>query len=133
MKKMRNKEIDIIVSTPVIEIGVDIPNATCMVIMSSNRFGLAQLHQLRGRVGRSHHQAYAYLLFPADANLGKDAVKRLEAIEESGELGAGYMLATHDLEIRGAGEVLGEDQSGEIHQMGFRDVLIGEIVGFHLR
>jgi transcription-repair coupling factor (superfamily II helicase) len=90
-----------------------------MIINRADRFGLAQLHQLRGRVGRSHHQAYAYLLINSYKTITKDALKRLEAIESLEELGAGFMLATHDLEIRGAGELLGEEQSGHIQAIGF--------------
>ncbi len=119
MSEFYHKKYDVLVCTTIIETGIDIPTANTIIIDRADKLGLAQLHQLRGRVGRSHHQAYAYLLFPTDANLGKDAVKRLEAIEESGELGAGYMLATHDLEIRGAGEILGDDQSGQIQTIGY--------------
>jgi transcription-repair coupling factor (superfamily II helicase) len=109
----------VLVGTTVIEVGVDVPEATVMVIEGADRFGLAQLHQLRGRVGRSHHQAYAYLMTPPKNAMTADAVKRLEAIESLEDLGAGFVLATHDLEIRGAGELLGEDQSGQIHEIGF--------------
>jgi transcription-repair coupling factor (superfamily II helicase) len=97
----------------------DIPTANTIIIDRADKFGLAQLHQLRGRVGRSHHQAYAYLLTPDEKLLTPDAVKRLEAIVSLEDLGAGFILATHDLEIRGAGELLGEDQSGNMHAIGF--------------
>jgi len=109
----------ILVCSTIIETGIDIPNANTIIIDRADRFGLAQLHQLRGRVGRSHHQAYAYLLCPPRSAITPDAEKRLEAIEAAGELGAGYMLASHDLEIRGAGELLGDEQSGQIHHVGF--------------
>jgi transcription-repair coupling factor (superfamily II helicase) len=109
----------ILLCTTIIETGIDIPNANTIIIERADRFGLAQLHQLRGRVGRSHHQAYAYLLCPPRSAISADAQKRLEAIEAAGDLGAGYQLATHDLEIRGAGELLGDEQSGQIHQVGF--------------
>ncbi len=109
----------ILLCTTIIETGIDIPNANTIVIERADKFGLAQLHQLRGRVGRSHHQAYAYLLTPPRSAITADAVKRLEAIESAGDLGAGYLLATHDLEIRGAGELLGEEQSGQIQSVGF--------------
>ncbi|MFV0276094.1 MAG: transcription-repair coupling factor, partial [Parahaliea sp.] len=105
--------------TTIIETGIDIPNANTIIIERADKFGLAQLHQLRGRVGRSHHQAYAYLLAPPRSAITPDAEKRLEAIEAAGDLGAGYLLATHDLEIRGAGELLGDEQSGQIHSVGF--------------
>ncbi|MDH3991682.1 MAG: transcription-repair coupling factor, partial [Gammaproteobacteria bacterium] len=109
----------ILLCTTIIETGIDIPNANTIIIDRADKFGLAQLHQLRGRVGRSHHQAYAYLLCPARSAISADAGKRLEAIEAAGDLGAGYLLATHDLEIRGAGELLGDEQSGQIHSVGF--------------
>ncbi len=109
----------ILICSTIIETGIDIPNANTIIIERADKFGLAQLHQLRGRVGRSHHQAYAYLLTPPRSAITPDAGKRLEAIEAAGDLGAGYMLATHDLEIRGAGELLGEEQSGQIHSVGF--------------
>ena len=109
----------ILLCTTIIETGIDIPNANTIIIERADKFGLAQLHQLRGRVGRSHHQAYAYLLCPPRSAITRDASKRLEAIESAGDLGAGYMLATHDLEIRGAGELLGDEQSGQIHSVGF--------------
>ena len=109
----------ILLCTTIIETGIDIPNANTIIIERSDKFGLAQLHQLRGRVGRSHHQAYAYLMRPPVASLSRDAQKRLDAIEAASDLGAGYLLATHDLEIRGAGELLGDEQSGQIHSVGF--------------
>ncbi|MFT7287520.1 MAG: transcription-repair coupling factor (superfamily II helicase) [Halieaceae bacterium] len=109
----------ILLCSTIIETGIDIPNANTIIIERADRFGLAQLHQLRGRVGRSHHQAYAYLLCPPASTIGADAQKRLEAIEAAGDLGAGYQLATHDLEIRGAGELLGDEQSGQIQSVGF--------------
>jgi len=109
----------ILLCTTIIETGIDIPNANTIIIDRADKFGLAQLHQLRGRVGRSHHQAYAYLLCPPASAMTGDAQKRLEAIEAAGDLGAGYQLATHDLEIRGAGELLGDEQSGQIQSVGF--------------
>lgn len=109
----------ILLCSTIIETGIDIPNANTIIIERADRFGLAQLHQLRGRVGRSHHQAYAYLLCPPASAMTTDAAKRLEAIEAAGDLGAGYQLATHDLEIRGAGELLGDEQSGQIQSVGF--------------
>ncbi len=109
----------ILLCTTIIETGIDIPNANTIIIERADKFGLAQLHQLRGRVGRSHHQAYAYLLCPPRSAITADALKRLEAIEAAGDLGAGYLLATQDLEIRGAGELLGEEQSGQIQSVGF--------------
>ena len=109
----------LLLCTTIIETGIDIPNANTIIIERADKFGLAQLHQLRGRVGRSHHQAYAYLLCPPRSAMTADAGKRLEAIEAAGDLGAGYLLATHDLEIRGAGELLGDEQSGQIHSVGF--------------
>lgn len=119
MADFYHKRINILVCTTIIETGIDIPNANTIIIDRADKFGLAQLHQLRGRVGRSHHQAYAYLLIPDRQLLTKDAAQRLEAIEAAGELGVGFTLATHDLEIRGAGELLGEEQSGEIQTVGF--------------
>ena len=112
-------EYDVLLCTTIIESGVDIPNVNTIIIDRADKFGLAQLHQLRGRVGRSHHQAYAYLLCPPRSAMTGDAEKRLDAIEAAGKLGAGYLLATHDLEIRGAGELLGDEQSGQIHSVGF--------------
>ncbi len=119
MKDFYHKRINILVCTTIIETGIDIPSANTIIIDRADKFGLAQLHQLRGRVGRSHHQAYAYLLTPDGKKLSKDAGKRLDAIQSSQDLGAGFMLASHDLEIRGAGELLGEEQSGHIQGIGF--------------
>lgn len=110
---------NVLVCTTIIESGIDIPTANTIIIDRADRFGLAQLHQLRGRVGRSHHQAYAYLLIPSRKVITTDAIKRLDAIASLENLGAGFMLATHDLEIRGAGELLGEEQSGHIQAIGF--------------
>jgi transcription-repair coupling factor (superfamily II helicase) len=114
-----HREFNVLVCTTIIESGIDIPTANTIIINRADRLGLAQLHQLRGRVGRSHHQAYAYLLAPPRNALTPDAQKRLEAIESLEELGSGFTLATHDLEIRGAGELLGEGQSGQIQAIGF--------------
>ncbi len=110
---------NILVCTTIIESGLDVPTANTIIINRADRFGLAQLHQLRGRVGRSHHRAYAYLVVPERRSMTPDARKRLEAIAALEELGAGFTLATHDLEIRGAGELLGAEQSGQINQVGF--------------
>ena len=109
----------ILVCTTIIETGIDIPNANTIIINNAQNFGLSQLHQLRGRVGRSHHRAYAYFVIKSHQSLSSNAKKRLDAIESLEELGAGFMLANHDLEIRGAGELLGEDQSGKISEIGF--------------
>jgi transcription-repair coupling factor (superfamily II helicase) len=114
-----HRRFNILVCTTIIESGIDVPTANTMLINRADRFGLAQLHQLRGRVGRSHHRAYAYLIAPPPERLTPDAVKRLEAIESLEELGVGFVLATHDLEIRGAGELLGAEQSGQIQEIGF--------------
>jgi len=119
MSDFYHHRFNVLVCTTIIETGIDIPTANTIIIDRADKFGLAQLHQLRGRVGRSHHQAYAYLLTPNDKLLTKDALKRLEAIVSLEDLGAGFTLATHDLEIRGAGELLGEDQSGNMHAIGF--------------
>ena len=119
MNDFYHRRFDVLVCTTIIESGLDIPHANTMLINRADRLGLAQLHQLRGRVGRSRHQAYAYLIRPHEKEMTADARKRLEAIQAAGELGAGFLLATHDLEIRGAGELLGEDQSGQIQQIGF--------------
>lgn len=113
-----HRRFNILVCTTIIESGIDVPTANTIIINRADRFGLAQLHQMRGRVGRSHHRAYAYLIIPSRQALTQDAVKRLEALESLEELGAGFMLATHDLEIRGAGELLGEEQSGEMTEVG---------------
>jgi transcription-repair coupling factor (superfamily II helicase) len=109
----------VLVCTTIIESGIDVPSANTIVVNRADRFGLAQLHQLRGRVGRSHHRAYAYLVIPDRRVISADAEKRLEALASLEELGAGFTLATHDLEIRGAGELLGEEQSGQIAEIGF--------------
>ncbi|TDU32427.1 transcription-repair coupling factor [Panacagrimonas perspica] len=114
-----HQRFDILVCSTIIESGIDVPTANTILIDRADHLGLAQLHQLRGRVGRSHHRAYAYLLVPSKRALTPDAEKRLEAIETLGDLGSGFALATHDLEIRGAGELLGEDQSGQIEEVGF--------------
>jgi len=114
-----HREFSVLVCTTIIESGIDIPTANTIIINRADKLGLAQLHQLRGRVGRSHHQAYAYLIAPPLRALTADAAKRLEAIEALEHLGSGFTLASHDLEIRGAGELLGEEQSGQIHAIGF--------------
>lgn len=119
MSEFYHHRFNVLVCTTIIETGIDIPTANTIIIDRADKFGLAQLHQLRGRVGRSHHQAYAYLLTPDEKTLTSDAVKRLEAIVSLEDLGAGFTLATHDLEIRGAGELLGEEQSGNMHAIGF--------------
>jgi transcription-repair coupling factor (superfamily II helicase) len=113
------QRFNVLVCTTIIESGIDVPSANTIVVNRADRFGLAQLHQLRGRVGRSHHRAYAYLVVPDRRVITADAEKRLEALASLEELGAGFTLATHDLEIRGAGELLGEEQSGQIEQVGF--------------
>ncbi len=113
------QRFNVLLCTTIIESGIDIPSANTIIINRADRFGLAQLHQLRGRVGRSHHRAYAYLVVPDRRSMTADAAKRLEAIASLEELGAGFTLATHDLEIRGAGELLGEEQSGQIQEIGF--------------
>jgi len=114
-----HRRANLLLCTTIIESGIDVPTANTMIVDRADRFGLAQLHQLRGRVGRSHHQAYAYLITPPRNAMTSDAAKRLEAIESLEDLGAGFVLATHDLEIRGAGELLGEGQSGQIQEIGF--------------
>ncbi len=114
-----HQRFNILVSTTIIESGIDVPNANTIIMNRADKLGIAQLYQLRGRVGRSHHQAYAYLITPPKNSMTKDAEKRLEAIESIEELGAGFTLATHDLEIRGAGEFLGDEQSGHIQEIGF--------------
>src|SRR5690554_7630034 len=119
MNDFYHKRFNVLVASTIIETGIDVPSANTIIIERADKFGLAQLHQLRGRVGRSHHQAYAYLLTPAGRKLTGDAEKRLEAIAAAQDLGAGFTLATHDLEIRGAGELLGEGQSGQIQAVGF--------------
>jgi len=119
MRDFYQQRFDILLCTTIIETGIDVPTANTILINRADKFGLAQLHQLRGRVGRSHHQAFAYLLVEEDRTLTPQAKKRLEAIQLMEELGSGFHLARHDLEIRGAGEVLGEKQSGEILEVGF--------------
>jgi transcription-repair coupling factor (superfamily II helicase) len=119
MSDFYHKRHNVLLCSTIIETGIDVPNANTIIIERADKFGLAQLHQLRGRVGRSHHQAYAYLLTPEPAMVSVDAEKRLEAIAMAEDLGAGFQLATHDLEIRGAGELLGDDQSGQMHTIGF--------------
>jgi len=119
MRDFYHQRFNILVCTTIVESGIDVPTANTIIINRADRLGLAQLHQLRGRVGRSHHRAYAYLITPPQKNLTADARKRLDAIESLEDLGAGFTLATHDLEIRGAGELLGEGQSGQIHEIGF--------------
>ena len=114
-----HKKSNLLLCSTIIETGIDIPNANTIIIDRADKFGLAQLHQLRGRVGRSYHQAYAYLLIPNKKSLNDKAEKRLSAIMESQDLGAGFMLASHDLEIRGAGNLLGDAQSGQMHSIGF--------------
>lgn len=119
MLNFYRQRYNVLVCTTIIESGIDIPTANTIVINRADKFGLAQLHQLRGRVGRSHHRAYAYLIVPDQRSMTADARKRLEAIASLEELGAGFTLATHDMEIRGAGELLGAEQSGQIHEIGF--------------
>ena len=119
MNDFHHQRFNVLVCTTIIETGIDIPSANTIIIERADHFGLAQLHQLRGRVGRSHHQAYAWLLTPHPKAMTTDAQKRLEAIASLEDLGAGFALATHDLEIRGAGELLGEGQSGQMETIGF--------------
>ncbi len=119
MLDFHRQRFNTLVCTTIIESGIDIPTANTILVNRADRFGLAQLHQLRGRVGRSHHRAYAYLIVPERAALTGDAEKRLDALASMEELGAGFTLATHDMEIRGAGELLGEEQSGQIEAIGF--------------
>lgn len=114
-----HQRFNLLIASTIIESGIDIPSANTIVINRADKLGLAQLHQLRGRVGRSHHRAYAYCIVPPKSLMTKDAIKRLEAFETSGELGAGFMLSSHDMEIRGAGELLGDEQSGQIQEIGF--------------
>ena len=120
MREFVTQRTNILLCTTIIETGIDVPTANTIIMHRADKFGLAQLHQLRGRVGRSHHQAYAYLLVPDPDALSKQAQLRLNAIQAMEELGSGFYLAMHDLEIRGAGEVLGDKQSGEIHEIGFQ-------------
>ena len=119
MASFYHKRHNILVCSTIIETGIDIPSANTILINRADKFGLAQLHQLRGRVGRSHHQAYAYLLLPPQVRLKADAQKRIDAIQSATNLGAGFTLASHDLEIRGAGELLGDEQSGHMQKIGF--------------
>ncbi|HXZ48009.1 MAG TPA: transcription-repair coupling factor, partial [Usitatibacter sp.] len=119
MRDFYHQRTNLLLCSTIIESGIDVPSANTILIHRADRFGLAQLHQLRGRVGRSHHQAYAYLLTPPEDALSATAKKRLEAIQMMEDLGTGFYLSMHDLEIRGAGEVLGESQSGGIHDVGF--------------
>src|SRR5580658_10426075 len=119
MLDFQRQRFNVLLCTTIIESGIDIPTANTIIINRADRFGLAQLHQLRGRVGRSHHRAYAYLVVPDRKAMTADAEKRLEAIASLEELGAGFTLATHDLEIRGAGELLGDEQSGQIQEIGY--------------
>ena len=119
MRDFYQQRFNLLLCTTIIETGIDVPSSNTIIIHRADKFGLAQLHQLRGRVGRSHHQAYAYLMIPDPEALTKNAEKRLEAIQNLDELGSGFYLAMHDLEIRGAGEVLGESQSGNMQEVGF--------------
>ncbi|XOV78233.1 MAG: transcription-repair coupling factor [Aestuariibacter sp.] len=119
MSDFYHQRFNVLVCTTIIETGIDIPSANTILMDRADHLGLAQMHQLRGRVGRSHHQAYAYMLTPHPKRMTRDATKRLEAIANLEDLGAGFALATHDLEIRGAGELLGEEQSGQISTVGF--------------
>ena len=119
MSDFYHKRFNVLIASTIIETGIDVPSANTIIIERADKFGLAQLHQLRGRVGRSHHQAYAYLLTPPRQQITGDAQKRLEAIANTQDLGAGFVLATNDLEIRGAGELLGDGQSGQIQAVGF--------------
>ena len=114
-----HQRFNVLVCTTIIENGIDIPSANTIIVNRADKLGLSQLHQIRGRVGRSSHRAYAYLIAPPKSAMSENAVKRLEAIEALEELGAGFTVATHDLEIRGAGELLGAEQSGQIHEIGF--------------
>jgi len=114
-----HRRFNVLLCTTIVESGIDVPTANTIIINRADRFGLAQLHQLRGRVGRSHHRAYAYLVAPPRVAMTADAIKRLEAIDSLEDLGSGFILATHDLEIRGAGELLGDTQSGQIQEIGF--------------
>ena len=127
MADFYHRRFNVLLCTTIVESGIDVPTANTIIINRADRFGLAQLHQLRGRVGRSHHRAYAYLIAPPKAAMTADAVKRLEAIDSLEDLGSGFTLATHDLEIRGAGELLGDEQSGQIQEIGFS--LYTELLG----
>ncbi|MDE2607289.1 MAG: transcription-repair coupling factor [Burkholderiales bacterium] len=130
MREFVQQRFNVLLCSTIIETGIDVPTANTIVISRADKFGLAQLHQLRGRVGRSHHQAYAYLMVPDVEGLTKQAAQRLEAIQQMEELGSGFYLAMHDLEIRGAGEVLGEHQSGNMLEVGFQlyNEMLGEAV-----
>jgi transcription-repair coupling factor (superfamily II helicase) len=119
MSQFVNKELDVLLASSIIESGLDIPSANTIIVNRADHFGLAQLYQIRGRVGRSRERAYAYLLVPARRPVTKDAQKRLEVLQRFSELGAGFKIASHDLEIRGAGNLLGKDQSGQIEAVGF--------------
>ncbi len=119
MRDFYHQRFNLLVCTTIVESGIDVPTANTIIMDRADKLGLAQLHQLRGRVGRSHHRAYAYLLTPPRKSMTANAIKRLEAIESMEDLGAGFTLATHDLEIRGAGELLGDEQSGQIQEIGF--------------
>ncbi len=127
MIDFHHRRFNVLLCTTIVESGIDVPTANTIIINRADRFGLAQLHQLRGRVGRSHHRAYAYLMAPPKAVMTADAIKRLEAIDSLEDLGSGFTLATHDLEIRGAGELLGDTQSGQIQEIGFS--LYTELLG----
>jgi transcription-repair coupling factor (superfamily II helicase) len=118
MQDFYHQRFNVLLCTTIIESGIDVPSANTIIVNRADQLGLSQLHQIRGRVGRSHHRAYAYFVVPPKSLMTTDAVKRLEAIAATGELGAGFMLASHDLEIRGAGELLGDEQSGQIHEVG---------------
>jgi len=120
MRDFVAQRFSLLLCSTIIETGIDVPTANTIVISRADKFGLAQLHQLRGRVGRSHHQAYAYLMVPDLEGLTRQASQRLDAIQQMEELGSGFYLAMHDLEIRGAGEVLGENQSGNMMEIGFQ-------------
>lgn len=119
MMDFYHQRFNLLLCSTIIESGIDVPSANTIIINRADKLGLAQLHQLRGRVGRSHHRAYAYFVVPPKSLMTSDAVKRLEAVEKSGDLGAGFMLSSHDMEIRGAGELLGDEQSGQIQEIGF--------------
>lgn len=119
MDDFASRRVDILLCTAIIEAGLDLPNANTILVNHAHRFGLAQLYQLRGRVGRDRHRAYAYFIVPKDVALTRDATRRLAVLEELTELGSGFRIASHDLEIRGAGNLLGKDQSGQIHQVGY--------------
>jgi transcription-repair coupling factor (superfamily II helicase) len=119
MADFYRQRCNVLVCSTIVENGIDVSTANTIIIQRADKFGLSQLHQLRGRVGRSHHRAFAYLIVPDKRSMTTDAIKRLEALASLEELGAGFTLATHDLEIRGAGELLGEGQSGQISEVGF--------------